>query len=236
MKVLFILLIGFCQYGCNYSLAKSPLVFKELQGSLGQTPPGTVVSFQVINSSLIQPKCLECHSSATGDAGGINLETYENVVANLGLIKSEVASDSMPKNRAKLSANEKSILFAWIDAGGPKDPVEPTPTPPQGPVEPTPTQPEPEPPVEPTPPQVEFISYEKVHNEVIQPRCLGCHSDASGNRGGVNLETYENVVALTSVIEEEIKSGSMPRPRNRPLTPEQKDLILKWIASGAPRN
>ena len=215
--------------GCNYSLSKTPLNFQQGAGAFETLPPGTLVSYSVIASSIMQPKCLECHSSAGGDAGGINLETYENVTANLGIIRSEVASDSMPKNRSKLSANQKAILFTWIDAGGP---LTSTPVVSKPPVEP-PTNP-PTPPT--TPPEVEFISYEMVNTKVIQPRCLGCHSEAGGNRGDVNLETYENVAALAATIEVEIKSGSMPRPKNKPLTAEQKELILKWIANGAPKS
>ncbi len=206
-------------FGCNYSLSKTPLNFQATgTGSLDQAPSGTVANYAVITSTILQPKCLECHSGAGGDAGGINLETYENVAANLGIIKSEVQSDSMPKNRAKLTVKEKEILFAWIDAGGPKE----------GAATNKPT--------EPTQPTVEFITYEIVNAKVLQPRCIGCHSDASGNRGKVNLETYENVASVINIIEDEIKTGSMPRPKNKPLTPEQKDLILKWIANGAPKN
>ncbi|MBC7715255.1 MAG: hypothetical protein H7177_18055 [Rhizobacter sp.] len=228
MKMLALLFICAIQFGCNYSLSKSPLNFQQTGGgSLEQIPAGTVVSYAVIASSILQPKCIECHSGAGGDAGGINLETYANVTGNLGIIKSEVQSDSMPKNRTKLTAKEKQILFAWIDAGGPQagtTPTTPTPTKPTDPTLPT----------DPTTP-IQFITYEMVNTQVIKPRCLGCHSDAGGNRGQVNLETYENVAAEINTIETEIKSGSMPRPKNKPLTSEQKDLILKWIANGAPR-
>lgn len=230
MKLKALLLLLLSLSGCNYNLSKSPLSFKEGNAGLEQIPAGTIVSYQVIHTTIMQPKCLECHSAAAGDAGGINLENFANVTANLDIIKSEVVSDSMPKNRAKLTAKEKDLLVKWIDAGGPLNAV--TTTDPQSP---TPT-PLPTPDPVPTPkPDVQFISYEMVHINVIQPRCLNCHSEAAGNRGDVNLETYENVAALSSVIEEEIKSGSMPRPKNKPLTPEQKEMILKWIANGSPK-
>jgi hypothetical protein len=124
-------------------------------------------------------------------------------------------------------------MIAWIDAGGPINGVsQPTPVPtPNPPTPPTP----PTPPVPPTPPPVIVLNYENVQREVISPRCLKCHSDAGMNDGDINLETYENVVAVINLIETEIISGSMPRPRTKPLTPEQKDLILKWIALGAPK-
>ena len=225
MKYLVLLLSCSIQFGCNYSLSKSPLNFQQASGSLEQIPAGTIVSYAVIASSILQPKCLECHSNAGGDAGGINLETYANVAANLGIIKSEVESDSMPKNRKKLTAKEKEILFLWVNAGGPQAGAVTIPTP-NKPTEPSAPQ---------EPPTIEFITYEMVNAQVIAPRCLKCHSDAGGNRGRVNLETYENVVSEINTIEKEIISGSMPRPRNKPLTPEQKDLILKWITNGAPK-
>ncbi len=224
MKTVPLLILFTLLSGCNYSLDKTPLLFKEGNAGLVQIPAGTVASYEVINLSIMQPKCIECHSAAAGDAGGVNLENFANVTANLDIIKSEVLADSMPKNRTKLTAREKELLIKWIDAGGPLNGVADT----------TPQTPAPTPTPQPAP-DVQFISYEMVHVNVIQPRCLNCHSEAAGNRGDVNLETYENVAALSSVIEEEIKSGSMPRPKNKPLTPEQKDMILKWIANGSPK-
>lgn len=227
MQKILLLFICFGGFGCNYSLSKISAAQKGDGGfgSIEALPPGTLVSYQVIAASIMQPKCLECHSSAGGDDGGINLETYENIAANLGIIKSEVQSNSMPKNRPMLTAKEKEILFTWIDNGGPRNNT-PTQTPIIPPVEP---------PVPPTEPDVQFISYEMVNTQVIAPRCLGCHSVEGGNRGDLNLETYENVVGSLSDVEESIISGSMPRPRSRPLTPEQKELILKWISRGAPQ-
>lgn len=229
MNRLALLLLCIFQWGCNYSLTKSPLAFRPTQAGLEQFPAGKIADYNLVANSILKPRCLECHSGAGGNDGGINLETYENVIANLGIIKDEVASGSMPKNREKLSAKEKEVLFAWIDAGGPKEgsvsKTEPTPAPTPIPV-PLPT-PEPSP---------TTFTYEMVNTAVIQPRCISCHSDAGGNRGEVNLETYENVAALAPDIEAAILSGSMPRPRNKPLTTEQKEMILKWISIGFPKN
>jgi uncharacterized membrane protein len=205
--------------GCNYSLTKTP----QVNDGIGEVQ---VLSFQTVNKSIIQPKCLECHSSAGGDAGGINLESYEQVMRHISSIQSEIASDSMPKNRGKLTAREKKMVLDWIVAGAPRNPSDST-----GPTQPT-QPPEPKPP-QPSEPEVKF-TYERVNREVIAPRCLNCHS-ASANRGGVHLETYESVVENANAIESEIQSGSMPRPLNKPLTPEQKELILKWLSMGTPK-
>ena len=216
-----LILFAFCaiQLGCNYSLSKSPLAFQPGQAGLEQFPSGKVADYDLIASAILKPRCLECHSNSGGNDGGINLETYENVAANLGSIKDEVASGSMPKNRPKLTSKEKEILFAWIDAAGPRDGNS---APSSGTVT-TPIEP------------ISF-TYEMVNTSVLQPRCISCHSNEGGNRGGVNLETYESVAAAASDIEAAILSGSMPRPRNKPLTPEQKEMILKWISIGFPKS
>lgn len=207
MNILTYALVLLTLGGCNLSDSKSPLLFKEIFSGIQPLPTNGISNFEQINSLILTPKCLSCHSSAGGDAGGLNLETYENVLANLSFIKSEVQADTMPKNKTKLNANEKALLFKWIDAGGPKE--------------------------ETTTPPSEIITYDTVKEKVLAPRCIGCHSDEGGNRGDVNLETYENVLSFASLIESEIISGSMPRPRNKPLSSEQKTLILKWIKDGA---
>lgn len=212
MNQVLLLLLCFLVFGCNNP--KSELKFKELRNISEQKPDAPneneePITYSLLVSTLIKPKCLGCHSADGENAGGINLETYENVVVQMTAIKAEVMSDRMPKSRIKLTTQEKKVLFTWIDAGGPKDPDEVLP--------------------------VEKITYEAVHNKVILPRCIGCHSEEHGNVGDINLETYENVVAISSSIEEQIKTGKMPRPRTRPLTTEQKELILQWIAQGAPR-
>lgn len=228
MKIIISSALGLLLVGCNYSLSKTPLVSNlggDGTGNIQRLPAGAVVSYPVVHSSILQPKCLECHSSSGGDAGGVNLESYERVIVQLENIKNSITSNSMPKNRAKLSHAEKEVLLSWISAGGPRN----------GGVAVPPQAPDPLPPVEPSQPDVVVLNYDKVNKEVLAPRCISCHSETGGNRGDVNLETYENVVALAPEIESAIQLGSMPRPRNKPLTAEQKELILKWLSMGAPK-
>ncbi len=211
--LLFMIFASLALISCKASKDKSSLSFGDGTRTIETLPQVTLLSFSRLKSSVLIPKCLECHSRDGGDAGDINLESHENVIANLEIIKSEVSSGSMPpKSRSKLTDKEKSSLLTWINAGGPLNGE-----------------------VTPPPPTVEVISYEMVKAQVLAPRCIGCHSDSGGNRGDVNLETYDNVLAVTNSIESEIETGSMP-PRNKPLTPDQKTLILKWIVLGTPKN
>lgn len=205
--------------GCNYSLTK------KASGASGneaieRLPSGMIPGYQLIATGIIGPRCLECHSNSGGNAGGTNLETYENLHANVALIRDEVASGRMPKNRPHLSPKEIEVLLAWIDAGGPRE------MPTQS------TEPLPAPPGE--MPDPEKIDYQMVRTQVIVPRCLGCHSAARGNKGGVNLETYENIFEAKDDIKEAVINGDMPRPKNRPLPGIQKQILLLWIEKGAP--
>lgn len=75
--------------------------------------------------------------------------------------------------------------------------------------------------------------FSEVFSLVIGPKCATCHSIAGGNRGGLNLETYDNVKAQIALVKDAVGAGWMP-PRSRPpLTPDERDLVLKWIEQGA---
>ena len=87
-------------------------------------------------------------------------------------------------------------------------------------------------------PDADKIDYEMVNTTVIKTSCLGCHSQAAGNKGDVNLESYEGVSSELADIKTDILDGSMPKiKRNggKPLTEIQKQIVLKWIDKGAPR-
>jgi len=198
--------------GCGANNGKSVLNFGDNNRAIETLPPGSVVSFQKLKTMIIGPKCLNCHSAASGNAGGVNLENYENTFSNLSLIKSEVTAGTMPpRTKTPLTQTEKDILISWINAGGPEGGVD-----------------------NPSKPPIEKINYATINTKVLIPKCITCHSDRGGNKGDVNLESYENVLGLSNSIESEIESGSMP-PKKKPLTPEEKSLILKWLSMGAPK-
>ncbi|MBC7538988.1 MAG: hypothetical protein H7281_09215 [Bacteriovorax sp.] len=211
--------------GCNYSISKK-LGANSGNQAIERLPSGTIPGYQIIASGIIAPKCLECHSSSGRNAGGVNLESYTKVIGNLAAIRGEITSGSMPKNRPALSTKEKEVILAWIDAGGPLEST----TLPTGSTDPIPTPT----PIPPDVPDPDKIDYQIVHTRVIGLRCIGCHSAKGGNKGGVNLETYENVFDQRDAIEDVIRSGDMPRPTTRPLTKVQKEIFLIWLEKGAP--
>jgi uncharacterized membrane protein len=76
------------------------------------------LTFAFLKENIIAPKCLECHSAAGPKK---NLETYDLFVASLDEIDLNVSMDWMPPSkREPLTAEEKKILFRWIELGAPE--------------------------------------------------------------------------------------------------------------------
>lgn len=76
------------------------------------------------------------------------------------------------------------------------------------------------------------LSYKNVLNQVLQAKCLNCHSEKGGNRGHLNLETYQSVFNNRDQIREEVIAKKMPKKSTGPLTDEQIKLIVNWIDAG----
>jgi uncharacterized membrane protein len=81
------------------------------------------------------------------------------------------------------------------------------------------------------PDQVDFAV---IMEKVIAKNCLSCHSDSGGNRGHLNLETYQNVSQAAADIKELVLDRSMPPRRAAPLTDTQIQMLVTWIDAGAP--
>jgi mono/diheme cytochrome c family protein len=71
----------------------------------------------------------------------------------------------------------------------------------------------------------ESISFERVKNEVLQPRCIKCHGDYGD---------YQVVKAKINAITALVRIDVMPK--DGPLEAGQKQLLLAWSAAGAPQN
>lgn len=226
--------------GCSYDIDKTG-------GSQGKlSGPGATLDFESVFQAVLRPKCATCHSAAQGNRAGVNLETYENVFANRAAVQSVVQGGFMPpRSAAGLTADEKAFLLAWLSAGAPRNAAAggagPGTTPDPG-QRPPPTPPAPgddckrgdddddDDCIRREEPVTGPISFALVFERVFAPNCVSCH----GQRGGVNLETYDNVFANRQAIVDAVDGGFMP-PRSRsPLSPEQKELLMRWIQSGAP--
>ena len=222
--------------GCNYTVNKNPGAGG---GTGGGNTAASAMSFANVQAKVLKTSCLPCHASPR-NAGGVNVDTWENVFAKKDAIRAAVASGAMPP--AGMSDDKKQLLISWIDAGALLE------TPP-GTEVPKPGDPQPSPAPSATPTddhgdddrdddddddhggRQRGLTWNNVNARVIQTSCKGCHS-APANRGGVNLETYENVFAKRSAIKRAVASGEMP-PRG--MSDDKKDLLIAWIDAGAPR-
>lgn len=74
-----------------------------------------------------------------------------------------------------------------------------------------------------------------IQSQILAPRCYECHSNAGGNRGGINLESYQNVKNMARAVNASVVNNSMPMNRS-PLTAAQKQLLASWVAAGSPEN
>lgn len=79
---------------------------------------------------ILQGRCYACHSAANAGAagGGINIETYANLKAQvdngklLKSIKHEAGASAMPKgSSAKIDACEILIIEKWVAKGAPNN-------------------------------------------------------------------------------------------------------------------
>lgn len=76
------------------------------------------------------------------------------------------------------------------------------------------------------------VDYEMVKNFVLSSQCLSCHSNLSGNKGGLNLESYQAVRgALNKVIYRSLEKKDMP---TRGLPEAELRVLKAWIEQGAP--
>lgn len=108
-----LLLSSLILLACNYTENKDGQAIRFYE--VGQ------VSYAMVQDKVFKPSCVQCHSKAAGNGGGVNLESYTSVSANLSKINSSVfESHKMPKTGA-LSEDQLAMLDAWIKAGGPEN-------------------------------------------------------------------------------------------------------------------
>ncbi len=79
-------------------------------------PPAAEVKFSTQVLPIFTASCAGCHG-ATNPSGGISLTTYAQISANATAAYSAIQADRMPKGGPALSATQKALIKAWIDAG-----------------------------------------------------------------------------------------------------------------------
>lgn len=79
-------------------------------------PEAEVLDFASIKAQIFEAHCTRCHNDAR-ESKGVNLEYYDRVFPIVDKIRDAVETDRMPRRAAALTAEEKELLFAWIDQG-----------------------------------------------------------------------------------------------------------------------
>lgn len=200
-------------------------------------------SYQTVRQRVFIPNCVLCH----GDSGGVNLESYAAIKANLSKIEKAVFVDkTMPKSRP-LGATELKILAAWIKAGAPEttegaEPDLPGTESPVPSASPSPGPTNPTDPIEPS-----FVSIKK---RILDSKCISCHSEG-GTASGVPLKTLKDLLnsprelvipknpdesGLWIAVSRPDSKRMPPPSAGMPLSSGEVGAIRKWIEIGAPEN
>ncbi len=202
------------------------------------------ITFAQIKSEVIDPQCLRCHNPSR-PSGGIDLSTYAAVKSRLSQIDFAISRNLMPPS-GPLDPTKKGLVADWIKAGAineaevicSEDTIPPAPpSDDQTPI-PTPTNPVVDiPPTSPSDvmPADSELTFAFIKSNILDLRCVSCHSDAGGNRGGLNLERYSEVVVELADILEEVEEGNMPPPPRPALSDLQKEMMVRWAFLGAPQ-
>jgi uncharacterized membrane protein len=178
------------------------------------------LNFNNLNQKIFKTACVKCHSVS----GGVDMRSYDTIKANIGKIAIAVlATQSMPKN-GTLTADQLSLLSAWINAGAPElspgtDGVQPT--------------------------------YASLYANVFQPLCMNCHGTGriaeaaplapyaalmSSDNKLVTAGDLSHSAIVDAITKPSGVRGSMP-PASAGLAPlpvTTIELIKQWILNGAP--
>jgi mono/diheme cytochrome c family protein len=221
LPFIFALLIAVVQSGCNYTIWKNghgPT--NEAFGDLDTNEKLSTMNYTYISENILKPKCVGCH----GSSGGVNLESYQNVLANKDRIHKSVFTDGTMPKRGSLTEDEKRLLWHWLDLNCPFDSGS-------------------------LPPPVEALkpTFDSIDSHIFQVKCVTCHS--AGQEGQRIL--LDKLSLLNSPLElvipgspddsglliavERTDEKRMPLAKSgySPLTADEIAAIRTWIANGA---
>jgi formate dehydrogenase gamma subunit len=189
-------------------------------------PAGEIPSWEVNIASLMAKSCTSCHGAST-KLGGLDLSNYQAVLkggvsgaavvpgeAHTSLLYTRQASGQHP---GQLDAADLALLQQWIEAGALEKPSA-TPASGAGP------------------------TWDGAVTTLLQNKCVSCHNDKV-TLGNLDLSSYQAAlkggasgVAIapgngegSTLVIVQSKGGHAGQ-----LSAEELELILQWIAAGAP--
>lgn len=204
---------------CNYKIEKNQVQDFEVTEEMLNT-----VSYKQLREEVLIPKCLSCH----GNAGGVNLESYNSCFKHLAdITRSCLQTKSMPKAPVSpLNSRQLEVLTAWIEAGGPEKPKNPDTT------ENEDSEPQ--------------SAFNKIKKDILEPKCISCHSSGE-HAGHIPLSTKKDLLnsplnlvipgkpesSLINTITAPGAMNMMPPIGVDPLTEAQREMLRIWIQDGA---
>ena len=178
--------------------------------------------------AILNARCASCHNSSNpkGDIGFItdinSLKYYRFIVPGepqLSPLYEVIAKGEMPPS-GPLAQAQVQIIYDWIFEGMLTDQAGVTP------------------PVGVT--GVLEAKFQSIFVNIIQPKCLGCHNNASAN--GLDLSNYTKVMTtiapndpLRSAFYDSVIKGRMPKGRAM-LSASELTAVRDWITNGALNN
>ncbi|MCB0420127.1 MAG: hypothetical protein KDD61_03975 [Bdellovibrionales bacterium] len=164
------------------------------------------VGFEQIRKEILEPHCLNCHEKRHSSYSNYSVVRLASQRILQRIASKDPKKVMPPRSSEGLNEDQIRLLTEWIEAGAPR-------------IANKPSLPEPE----------NNVYFDRVKKDLLEPRCIGCHS---------HFRSYEIVFSEITSIYSQILNGKMPFPQKKgqvvePLTQEQFDLMKNWVDGGA---
>jgi uncharacterized membrane protein len=208
-KSIFLFALSFLIFGCNYNHVKSADASGSENG-LNQNLKMGSLDYQSLQLLVLQKQCVRCHSSAGGNQGSLNLETYAQVRAQMNKIYyRSIEKKDMPPSG--LSNSDFDYLKSWLEAGAPEKNTSRSQGPIKGP-----------------------ITWDVIKKQVFASSCLDCHSGPHPE-GHVILDQIDEVRKnISFIFDVSIIKQTMPLEPYAAMSEFEKQALMKWISQGMP--
>ena len=221
LRLFSIFIVSLVFVSCNYTKIKDSKADKNLKFSLPNEKISEL-SYGLLAQKVFVPKCVSCH----GNSGRVNLESYSEVLKNLGKIEKSVFEEGTMPKRGTLTREEMAYLWNWIQLRAPENSQNGKPPPETEPI---------------------LATFESINARVFQTTCKDCHNPIdSGKRVPLDKESLLNSPLELVLPGNSDESGlviaieRMDEKRMPPakegysaLSDEAKTAIRNWIQNGA---
>lgn len=181
-----------------------------------------IIDFQTIRTEIIDSACIRCHQ---------NYANYNVVKNSAQQILQSIVTERMPKNSGPLNAEQKALFRAWIAAGTPEK-VEVVEDMPDTDEDNAGSDTDDSDNNNGDSPEPKAIAFAEIRERLLDANnCTSCHFE---------YMNYEFVFRDKDFISSAVISDYMPFPLQKggpkpaPVSDEVKQLLLDWIAQGAP--